>query len=132
MNTAAEFLFVKIATAASIETVTQAASSAIRSLLKYKFVLVVGGQNRRSGMSVGKIRDSRLREIAIYHIKESHCVLITVNSESTAKIVMEMIEAICILFYEIPVIDSLTYHHMGHSYKHCCICTRSYRDPFLG
>jgi hypothetical protein len=43
-------------------------------------------------MSVGKIRDSRLREIAIYHIKESHNVLITVNSESTAKIVMDMIE----------------------------------------
>ena len=43
-------------------------------------------------MSVGKILDERLREIAIYHIKESHFVIITVNSESTAKTVMGMIE----------------------------------------
>lgn len=43
-------------------------------------------------MSIGKIRDSRLREIATYHIKESHGVIISVNSGSTAKIVMGMIE----------------------------------------
>lgn len=43
-------------------------------------------------MSIGKIRDSRLREIATHHIKESHSVLITVNSENTAKRVMGMVE----------------------------------------
>jgi len=42
-------------------------------------------------MPIGKIRDERLREIAVYHIRESHNVLISVHSETAAQQVMAII-----------------------------------------
>jgi hypothetical protein len=42
-------------------------------------------------MSLGKIRDERLRDAAVYQKKESYSALISVHSESAAKQVMSII-----------------------------------------